>query len=171
MRKVDKNKALPAVLGCVAAVFAASTLYLYSAGSDLNAQLEQSAADLAEARASAAQVDSLTAQIEDLQAQLDSKTAAYNELSNEKSSVEDLTQQAYDDGWNDACYEYDFEPDADDIPSYDYVERLDDSQTAYITPTGKRYHFQQSCAGENAIQTTVYDASRKGYTPCAKCAQ
>lgn len=173
MCKVDKNKTLSAVLGCVAAVFAASTLYLYSTGSDLNAQLDQSAADLAAAQSAAAQSDSLAAQVQDLQSQLDAEKAAYNELSNEKSSVEDLTQQAYEEGWNDACYEYDLEPNSDDIPAYDYVAELDkdNSPTAYITPSGKRYHLSQSCAGESAIQTTIADASDKGYTPCAKCAQ
>ena len=173
MCKVDKNKTLSAVLGCVAAVFAASTLYLYSTGSNLNAQLDQSAADLAAAQSAAAQSDSLAAQVQDLQSQLDAEKAAYNELSNEKSSVEDLTQQAYEEGWNDACYEYDLEPNSDDIPAYDYVAEIDkdNSPTAYITPSGNRYHLSQSCAGENAIQTTIADASDKGYTPCAKCAQ
>lgn len=170
---MDKSKTLSAVLGCVAAAFAASTLYLYSTGSDLNAQLDQSAADLATAQSAAAQSDSLAAQVQDLQSQLDAKTAAYNELSNEKSSVEDLTQQAYDEGWSDACYEYGLEPDEEDIPAYDYVAELDkaNSPTAYITPSGKRYHLSQSCAGENAIKTTIAEASDKGYTPCAKCAQ
>lgn len=173
MCKVDKSKTLSAVLGCVAAVFAASTLYLYSTGSDLNAQLDQSAADLAAAQSAAAQSDSLAAQVQDLQSQLDAEKAAYNELSNEKCSVEDLTQQAYDEGWSDACYEYGLEPDEEDIPAYDYAAELDkaNSPTAYITPSGKRYHLSQSCAGENAIQTTIADASDKGYTPCAKCAQ
>lgn len=176
MCKVDKSKTLSAVLGCVAAVFAASTLYLYSTGSDLNAQLDQSAADLAAAQSAAAQSDSLAAQVQDLQSQLDAEKAAYSELSNEKSSVEDLTQQAYEEGWQDACWENGIEPDTDDIGGYDYTAHLDDgedpeSPTAYITPTGKRYHLSQSCAGENAIQTTIADASDKGYTPCAKCAQ
>lgn len=118
-------------------------------------------------------VDDLNAQIADLQSQLDSKTAEYNELSNEKSSVEDLTQQAYEEGWNDACYEYDLEPNSDDIPAYDYVAEIDkdNSPTAYITPSGKRYHLSQSCAGENAIKTTIAEASDNGYTPCMNCAQ
>lgn len=173
MCKVDKSKTLSAVLGCVAAVFAASTLYLYSTVSDLNAQLDQSAADLAAAQSADTQSDSLAAQVQDLQSQLDAEKAAYNELSNEKSSVEDLTQQAYEEGWNDACYEYDLEPNSDDIPAYDYVAEIDkdNSPTAYITPSGNRYHLSQSCAGENAIKTTIADASDKGYTPCAKCAQ
>lgn len=119
------------------------------------------------------QIGDLKTQISDLQSQLDAEKAAYNELSNEKSSVEDLTQQAYEEGWNDACYEYDLEPNSDDIPAYDYVAEIDkdNSPTAYITPSGNRYHLSQSCAGENAIQTTIADASDKGYTPCAKCAQ
>ncbi|WP_418127675.1 hypothetical protein [Agathobaculum butyriciproducens] len=131
---------------------------------------------MSKAKAQIATVDDLNAQIADLQSQLDSKTAEYNELSNEKSSVEDLTQQAYEEGWQDACWENGIEPDTDDIGGYDYTAHLDDgdepeSPTAYITPSGKRYHLSQSCAGENAIKTTIAEASDKGYTPCMNCAQ
>jgi hypothetical protein len=131
---------------------------------------------VSKAKAQIATVDDLNAQIADLQSQLDSKTAEYNELSNEKSSVEDLTQQAYEEGWQDACWENGIEPDTDDIGGYDYTAHLDDgdepeSPTAYITPSGKRYHLSQSCAGENAIKTTIAEASDKGYTPCMNCAQ
>lgn len=40
----------------------------------------------------------------------------------------------------------------------------------YITPTGKRYHNLSSCAGKNAIETTLSNAISKGLTPCQKCA-
>lgn len=40
----------------------------------------------------------------------------------------------------------------------------------YITPTGKRYHNLSSCAGKNAIETTLSSAISKGLTPCQKCA-
>lgn len=41
----------------------------------------------------------------------------------------------------------------------------------YRTPTGKRYHFDPDCAGDNRILTTVEDAENKfGLTACKKCA-
>lgn len=52
-----------------------------------------------------------------------------------------------------------------DIAQLDAVQ----GQLVYITPTGKRYHFSKSCAGENAIPTTLFDVSSY-YTPCKKCA-
>lgn len=42
-------------------------------------------------------------------------------------------------------------------------------RTVYITPTGKRYHYSSSCAGENAISISISDAQEKGYTPCKTC--
>lgn len=37
----------------------------------------------------------------------------------------------------------------------------------YITPSGKCYHYKQSCAGKNAIKTTLDKC--KGKRPCKKC--
>lgn len=42
--------------------------------------------------------------------------------------------------------------------------------TVYITPTGKRYHKNKSCSGKNAQQSTLDNATAKGLTPCKKCA-
>ena len=86
-------------------------------------------------------------------------------------SLDALSQ--YDQGWLNACDKYGIDIGREDVPDYGYYGQVTEpeSPTAYITPTGKRYHLSQSCAGENAIQTTIADASDKGYTPCAKCAQ
>lgn len=43
------------------------------------------------------------------------------------------------------------------------------SSTVYITPYGKKYHVRKTCAGKNAIATTVPSAKQKGYDPCKKC--
>ena len=43
------------------------------------------------------------------------------------------------------------------------------SRIVYITPTGKRYHFKASCAGKNAIRTTL-EKAKATTTPCKKCA-
>ena len=173
MNKSNVQTAISAVLVCAVIGVSVYAYQLYRSSVALCEQIDQNAATVSKAKAQIATVDDLNAQIADLQSQLDSKTAEYNELSNEKSSVEDLTQQAYEEGWNDACYEYDLEPNSDDIPAYDYVAEIDkdNSPTAYITPSGKRYHLSQSCAGENAIKTTIAEASDKGYTPCMNCAQ
>ncbi|MDR1002722.1 MAG: hypothetical protein LBL82_05585 [Oscillospiraceae bacterium] len=39
----------------------------------------------------------------------------------------------------------------------------------YVTPTGKKYHFSKSCAGKNAMLTTMKNA-KQFYDPCKKCA-
>ncbi len=44
------------------------------------------------------------------------------------------------------------------------------SQIVYITPTGKRWHLEQNCAGKNATATTLEKAEEKSLTPCKKCA-
>lgn len=82
-------------------------------------------------------------------------------------------QAIYDQGWLDACDNYGIDTGREDIPDYGYYGQVNEpeSPTAYITPSGKRYHLSQSCAGENAIKTTIAEASDKGYTPCMNCAQ
>lgn len=42
-------------------------------------------------------------------------------------------------------------------------------RTVYITPSGKRYHYSESCAGKNAIEKKLDEIPSK-YTPCQKCA-
>lgn len=40
-------------------------------------------------------------------------------------------------------------------------------KVVYITPTGKCYHYKKSCAGKNAIETTLDKCN--GKRPCKKC--
>ncbi len=42
------------------------------------------------------------------------------------------------------------------------------SNTVYITPTGKKYHYSQACAGKNAMKTTMSKV-KNTYSPCKKC--
>lgn len=46
-----------------------------------------------------------------------------------------------------------------------------EQRTVYITPTGKRYHFDGNCNGGTYISSTLNEALRRGLTPCNKCAQ
>lgn len=39
----------------------------------------------------------------------------------------------------------------------------------YITPTGKRYHYDNSCNGGTYFETTLADAMGRGLTPYQKC--
>ena len=71
------------------------------------------------------------------------------------------------------CYElYELE-DEDDEVEYTRISihKLDskDGKVVYYTPTGEKYHLSQSCAGANAMETTLYDAEGY-YDPCSKCA-
>ena len=42
-------------------------------------------------------------------------------------------------------------------------------RTVYVTPNGKRYHFDPDCGGENSRATSIDNVG--GRTPCQKCAQ
>lgn len=46
-----------------------------------------------------------------------------------------------------------------------------DSQTVYVTPTGKRYHLISTCGGKNSRAVCLSQAKSMGLTPCKKCAQ
>lgn len=52
------------------------------------------------------------------------------------------------------------------------IRKLDssDGRIAYVTPSGEKYHFSASCAGENATKTTYRDCIAYEYEPCGKCA-
>lgn len=39
----------------------------------------------------------------------------------------------------------------------------------YITPTGKRYHYDNNCNGGTYYESTLDEAITKGLTPCNKC--
>ena len=43
-------------------------------------------------------------------------------------------------------------------------------QTVYVTPTGKRYHFDPNCGNGDYSATTLSKAKAMGLTPCKKCA-
>lgn len=45
------------------------------------------------------------------------------------------------------------------------------SRTVYITKTGKRYHYNNSCNGGTYYASTMEDALQRGLTPCHKCVQ
>lgn len=43
-------------------------------------------------------------------------------------------------------------------------------RTVYVTPTGKRYHYDNHCNDGTYIPSTLAEARAKGLTPCKKCA-
>ena len=43
------------------------------------------------------------------------------------------------------------------------------SVTVYVTPTGKKYHYNSSCNGGSYSPTTLDNAIKIGLTPCKKC--
>ena len=58
------------------------------------------------------------------------------------------------------------EPEADPAPQ----ENQTNSRTVYITPTGKRYHYDNNCNDGTYIPSTLAEAQAMGLTPCKKCA-
>ena len=39
----------------------------------------------------------------------------------------------------------------------------------YAAPSGKRYHYDAQCPGENSREITWDEAEQRGLTPCKKC--
>lgn len=48
-----------------------------------------------------------------------------------------------------------------------YSNHVSKEKVVYITPSGQCYHYSKSCAGKNAIKTTLDKC--KGKRPCKKC--
>ena len=69
---------------------------------------------------------------------------------------------------------YDLWEDFENTPGYSIpVKSLDSSEgkVVYITSSGEKYHFSESCAGTGAYETTVSDAQIYEYGACGKCAK
>lgn len=50
------------------------------------------------------------------------------------------------------------------------TEALSETKYVFISPRGKKYHYNPSCAGlENCIKVDIKEAQAKGYTECSKC--
>ena len=45
----------------------------------------------------------------------------------------------------------------------------DTSRTVYVTPSGKKYHYDPQCGGKNSSDTTLNKAKNRGKEPCKKC--
>lgn len=71
------------------------------------------------------------------------------------------------------CTEYDLATKGEDTEGYYLdIRKLDSSEgrIVYVTPSGEKYHFSESCAGDGATKTTYRDATVYEYEPCGKCA-
>lgn len=71
------------------------------------------------------------------------------------------------------CTEYDLAIKGEDVEGYYLdVRKLDSSEgrIVYVTPSGEKFHFSESCAGDGATKTTYRDATVYEYEPCGKCA-
>ena len=44
----------------------------------------------------------------------------------------------------------------------------ENNKTVYITPYGLKYHFRKTCAGKNATEINLDNASET-FSPCSKC--
>lgn len=59
------------------------------------------------------------------------------------------------------------EPPAEEMPP---AVQPEGAQTVYASPSGKRYHFDSACPGENGREITWDEVTARGLTPCKKCA-
>lgn len=49
------------------------------------------------------------------------------------------------------------------------AETKPQSRTVYVTMSGKRYHYSNSCNGGTYYESTLDAAQARGLTPCQKC--
>lgn len=49
------------------------------------------------------------------------------------------------------------------------IPAVPEGQKIYVTPTGKRYHYDSSCNGGTYIESTLEEALKRNLTPCNKC--
>lgn len=71
------------------------------------------------------------------------------------------------------CTEYDLATKGENAEGYYLdIRKLDSSEgrIVYVTPSGEKYHFSESCAGDGATKTIYRDATVYEYEPCGKCA-
>lgn len=47
--------------------------------------------------------------------------------------------------------------------------KKENSKIVYITKSGKKYHYSNSCSKGNFTAISIKDAIEKGYEPCKKC--
>ncbi len=117
--------------------------------------------------------------IEDLEIGYDSE-----KVSVEQNSIEDdgnnsticLSVSGKTEGYSELSVftNYDISIYRDEVPGYFLnIKKYNssDGRIVYVTPTGQKYHFSETCAGENAIKTTLYDVTVLEYEPCGNCAQ
>ncbi len=66
-------------------------------------------------------------------------------------------------------------PDSDrsnsDIQSSPENDATYNSSSIYRTPTGKKYHFDIDCGGNNSYEVSLEEAKTLGLAPCSKCAE
>ena len=55
------------------------------------------------------------------------------------------------------------------IAAQQQSQAYQNSATVYVTPTGKKYHYNSSCNGGSYSPTTLDNAIKMGLTPCKKC--
>jgi len=48
---------------------------------------------------------------------------------------------------------------------------VDNSRKVYLNYSGDKYHFDYSCAGKSAYESTLNEATKLGKEPCYKCAK
>ena len=71
------------------------------------------------------------------------------------------------------CTTYDVETQGDEATGYLLdIRKLNSTEgrVVYVTSSGDKYHFRESCAGSYSTKTTYRDAKAYEYDPCGKCA-
>ena len=71
------------------------------------------------------------------------------------------------------CTTYDVEMQGDEATGYLLdIRKLNatEGRVVYVTSSGDKYHFSESCAGGYSTKTTYRDAKVYEYDPCGKCA-
>lgn len=97
---------------------------------------------------------------------LEAEQAEQERLAAEKAEQERLAAEQAEQERLEAAEQAQAEQEA----AQQQAQQQSNSRTVYVTPTGKRYHYDNNCNGGTYTPTTLDDAVNRGLTPCKKCA-
>ena len=97
---------------------------------------------------------------------IDSERIAAEEAAAQKAAEEEAARKAAEE----AAAQKAAEEAAAQQAAQQQQQSQSNDRTVYITPTGKRYHYDNNCNGGTYIPSTLSEAQSMGLTPCKKCA-
>lgn len=98
------------------------------------------------------------------------RKAAEEEAARKAAEEEAARIAAEEEAAHKAAEETAAQKEAEEAAAQQQQQSQSNSRTVYITPTGKKYHYDNNCNGGTYSPSTLAKAQAMGLTPCKKCA-